>query len=199
MPGLISPSRAHPHAVNHASLAAAAAIIDQGGIVAYPTEFCYGLGCDPRRNSTIRRLLRLKRRSRDLGLIVVGAHIGALSRYFLSLEASQMRRVEATWPGPVTWLLPAHPSVSPWVSGTHGTVAVRVTAHPAAAALCKHAHRALISTSANRHGRAPARSAAEVIRQFGEEVDYVLTGRLGGFHAPTEIRDAVTDTVIRAA
>jgi L-threonylcarbamoyladenylate synthase len=198
MPASNNPDRT-TFPVERASLAAAAAVIDQGGIVAYPTEACYGLGCDPRHLSAVRRLLHLKRRSPDLGLIIIAAHRHALSKYMLPLEESRMRRIEATWPGPVTWLLPAHPSVSPWVRGAHDTVALRVTAHPTAAALCRHARRALISTSANRHGRPPARSAAEVIRQFGDAIDYVLSGRLGGSRAPTEIRDARTDAIIRAA
>jgi len=185
--------------VNYAALAEAASIIAQGGIVAYPTESCYGLGCDPRCNAAIRRLLRLKRRPRDLGLIVIAAHIDALAGYFVPLEASRMQRVEATWPGPVTWLLPAHPATSSWVTGGHDTVALRVTDHPGAAALCRHTRRALISTSANRHGRAPARSVAAVSRQFGTEIDYVLDGRLGRLKRPTQIRDARTDTVVRAA
>ncbi len=185
--------------MNRAALREAAAIIAHGGIVAYPTESCYGLGCDARDNAAIRRLLQTKRRVRQLGLIVIGADLAAIEPFFEPLDAVRMQRVTASWPGPVTWLLPAQRGVSDWITGGHDTVALRVTAHPGAAALCRHARRALISTSANRHGRAPARSAAGVLRQFGGQLDAVLEGRLGGLAKPTEIRDARTGAVVRAA
>ncbi len=179
------------------SLKRAARVIDEGGIVAYPTESCYGLGCDPRKHETVRRLLRLKRRPRGLGLIVIAAGIEQLRAYIDLAPSPMLERASRTWPGPHTWLMPARPGVSDWIRGEHSTIAVRVTAHVGAAALCRRAHRAIISTSANRHNHLPARSSLGVRREFGDTVDFVLEGNLGGLASPTEIRDASSNRVIR--
>lgn len=170
-----------------------------GGVIAYPTESCYGLGCDPRRHASVRRLLRLKHRPRDLGLIIVGARLEQLHPYIDLSSSAVIDRVTETWPGPYTWLVPARPGVSHWIRGDHTTVAVRITAHPGASAVCRYARRAIISTSANRHNRPPARSALGVRREFGDQLDYVLEGRLGSQANPTEIRDAITNHIVRSA
>lgn len=185
--------------MNVAALREAARIIANGGIVAYPTESVYGLGCDPRRHETVRRLLRLKHRAPELGLILIAAHEAQLAPYVDTDTAPGIEKARASWPGPFTWLLRARAGVSPWLRGKHETLAVRVTAHASAAALCRHARRALVSTSANRHGRPPARSAAAVTREFGAAVDFILQGNLGGLSAPTEIRDAASGRVVRPA
>lgn len=184
--------------MKRADLETAAAVLRAGGIVAYPTESCYGLGCDPDNHGAVRRLLRLKRRDWRHGLILVADHAGRLQRYLAPLHPPAGAHLAATWPGPFTWLVPARPRVSPWLRGSHDSLAVRVTAHAGAASLCRAARRAIVSTSANRHGRRPALSAGAVRREFGAELDYILVGTLGGEDRPTQIRDAVTGTLIRA-
>ncbi len=185
--------------MNLATLEKAAAIVRAGGVVAYPTEGCYGLGCDPRRHAAVRRILRIKRRSWRQGLILIAAGFRQLKPFIDLSEQELIARARDTWPGPVTWLLPAAPRVSPWLRGEHSTIAVRITAHPVAATLCRCAGTALVSTSANRHGHLPARSAASVQRDLGAEVDRVITGRLGSLAGPTEIRDARRDRTVRTA
>lgn len=180
-----------------ADLKAAAEVIHAGGIVAYPTEFCYGLGCDPRQHESIHRLLRIKRRRWQQGLILIAGRVQQLTRYIDFTEQKALARARNFWPGPYTWLMPTRPRVSGWLTGLHNTVAVRVTAHKGAAALCKYSKLPLISTSANRHGRVPARSAKAVYREFGDEVDYVLVGNLGDQPRPTQIRDAMTNKIVR--
>ncbi len=128
---------------------------------------------------------------------MIGADLAQLSPYLGPASASVMQRAQATWPGPVTWLLPAAPGVPYWLCGAHKTIAVRVTAHPIAAALCRAAGHALVSTSANRHRRPAARTALQVERHLGAELDYVLTGAVGPQLRPSEIRDALSGRVIR--
>ena len=175
----------------------AAAVIRDGGIVAYPTEAVYGLGCDPLNPDTVLRLLALKGRSVAKGLILIAADFEALRPFVGSVDAAVLRRVRHSWPGPVTWLLPAAPGVPRWLRGAHQTIAVRVTAHPPAAALCRAWGGALVSTSANPAGRPPARTAPTVRRYFGNRVDCILSGRTGGAAAPTEIRDVRSGRVVR--
>ena len=171
----------------------AARILKHGGIVAYATEYCFGLGCDPLNRMAVLRLLRLKRRPVGKGLILIAADTAQLAPYVDDIPA----QVRASWPGPHTWLLEARADVPGWITGDHPRIAVRVTAHPQAAALCRAAGMALVSTSANRAGSAPVRSYRDAMRRFKGEVDYVLPGMVGEAPAPTPIRDAVTGALIR--
>jgi L-threonylcarbamoyladenylate synthase len=193
--------RPHPipaRIVNHWHLKQAARVIRHGGIVAYPTESVFGLGCDPLRLDAVARLLDLKRRSPAKGLILIAHELQALLPYVEELDPAMRERIVATWPGPRTWLLPARPEVPFLLRGVHDTIAVRVTAHPVAAALCRECGHALVSTSANIAGHPPARTALGVRRSFGNTIDYVLPGEPGG--APvTEIRDARSGRIVRAA
>jgi len=176
-------------------------VLRRGGIVAYPTEGVYGLGCDPLDPGAVLRLLALKSRPMDKGLILIAADFSRLRPYLdeTALDERILRKLRRTWPGPVTWLLPAAPEVPRWLRGRHETIALRVTAHPLAAELCRAWGGALVSTSANPAGRPPARTALGVRRYFGDGVDCVLTGATGGAAAPTEIRDARTGRVLRPA
>lgn len=176
------------------SLKHAAHVIREGGIVAYATEHCFGLGCDPRNERAVMRLLHIKRRPPEKGLILIAAYADQLAPYVATIPA----HVSATWPGPYTWLLQPQPHVPHWVTGAHPRIAVRVTAHPQAAALCRAAGMAIVSTSANRSGEHPARTFRDAVRRLGGEVDYVLPGRVGGLPAPSTIRDAVTGETLRA-
>jgi len=178
-------------------LKTAAEVIKAGGIVAYPTESCYGLGCDPRQHDAVRRLLHIKRRRWQHGLILISAKLPQLLRY-IDCDAQQLHKAAISWPGPVTWLMPVRPGVSRLLTGQNSAIAVRVTAHRGSAALCNHAGIALVSTSANRHGRPPAKSAKAVYREFGDNVDFILSGNLGGRASPSEIRDVITDRVTRS-
>jgi len=175
----------------------AARCLAAGGIVAYPTESCFGLGCDPGNHAAVRRLLALKQRSWDKGLILIADHLQRLLPWLEPLSAEARARADKAWPGPHTLLLPAAPRVSRWLRGNHSTLAVRVTAHPAAAALCRAARSPLVSTSANRAGRPPLKNARQVRREFRGRVDLVLEGAVGGLERPTEIRNGLNGELVR--
>lgn len=176
-----------------ADLTRAARAIQKGGVVAYATEYCFGLGCDPMNRAAVLRLLRLKRRPVKKGLIVLAADIDQLAPYVGVIPDA----VAATWPGPHTWLLAPRDGVPGWITGEHARIAVRVTAHERAAALCRAAGMAIISTSANRGGGRPIRTDREVARQFRDEVDVILSGQVGDAPAPTPIRDGVSGVLVR--
>jgi L-threonylcarbamoyladenylate synthase len=176
-------------------LALAATTLRRGGIVAYATESCFGLGCDPRNRPAVLRLLKIKQRAPNKGLILIAAEPQQLTPYVASFPPKAL----ASWPGPHTWLLNPTTTAPPWVRGRHPRIAVRVTRHAQAAALCRAAGMALVSTSANRAGERPARSYRQVLRRLGAELDYVLPGRIGELKAPTPITDAATGEVVRAA
>ena len=175
----------------------AARVVRAGGLIAYPTEAVYGLGCDPRNERAVKRLLALKRRSVHKGLILIAADFAQLEPFLQPLPPSDRARLAATWPGPQTWLVPAKSGVPRWLTGQHDTLAVRVTGHPLAAALCRSCGHPLVSTSANVSARPPARSALAVRRQFGWRLDYVLPGPTGSRAKPTAIQDLRTGQVVR--
>lgn len=176
----------------------AAESLRSGAVIAYPTEAVWGLGCDPLNGEAVTRLLEIKRRPLHKGLILIAAHARQLLPFIEPLTAALERKVMATWPGPVTWLLPARPDTPYWLRGAHSSIAVRVTAHPVASALCRRYGGALVSTSANRAGRPPARTYLQVRRRCGREVDYLVPGAVGARARPTEIRDALSGAVVRA-
>lgn len=171
----------------------AAHTLQQGGVVAYATEYCFGLGCDPMNHAAVRRLLRIKRRPASKGLILIAADLNQLAPFVGHIPP----HVLATWPGPHTWLLDPRRGVPRWLTGKHPRLAVRVTAHGQAAALCRRARMALVSTSANRSGNEPIRSYREAVRRFKGEVDFILPGTVGDAPAPTPIHDANSDLLIR--
>jgi L-threonylcarbamoyladenylate synthase len=184
--------------VNRLRLRTAARVVKSGGLIAYPTEAVYGLGCDPRNEAAVRRLLALKRRPMHKGLILIAASFAQLEPFLQPLSPADQVQLAATWPGPYTWLIPTRPDTPRWLRGRHETLAVRVTAHPLAAALCQICGHPLVSTSANFSGRPPARTALAVRRQLGTAIDYLLPGPTGGAAQPTEIRDLCTGRRVRS-
>ncbi len=174
----------------------AAECLRTGGLVVYPTEAVWGLGCDPANTDALRRLLALKQRPAHKGLILVASHWAQFGDWLDLDECPAV--VAASWPGPTTWILPAAAGLSPLLSGGHGTLAVRISAHPPVRALCDAFRGALVSTSANHHRRAsPARLAA-LRRAFGQEVDCYLNGPLGGEPRPSRIRDLRSGEILRS-
>ena len=184
--------------MNRLRLRIAARAVRAGGLIAYPTEAVYGLGCDPCNEQAVIRLLTLKRRSIRKGLILIAADFAQLEQFLQPLAPPDRARLAATWPGPQTWLIPARITVPRWLRGRHDTLAVRVTAHPLAAALCRACGHPLVSTSANRSGRPPARTALAVRRQLGRSLDHLLPGPTGGALKPTAIRDLRTGQMVRS-
>lgn len=175
----------------------AARVLRAGGVVAYPTEGVWGLGCDPGNPVAVRRLLELKRRDPAKGLILVAADIGQFEPYLRGLDAGRLRRLRETWPGPLTWLVPDNGAAPPLIRGRHRQVALRVSAHPLVAALCEAFGGPLVSTSANPAGRPAALSALRVRRYFPRRLDAVVSGALGGRRGATTIRDLISDKILR--
>ncbi len=177
----------------------AATVLKRGGVLAYPTEGVWGLGCDPFDEAAVRRVLEIKRRPPAKGMIVIAADAAQFSPWLRwdELPSSRQAEIHASWPGPNTWLVPCAPIVPDWLRGEHDTLAVRVTAHEPAAALCRAFGGPLVSTSANRAGQPPARHFSELDAALLAEVDGVLAGETGGLDGPSVIRDGRSGAVLR--
>ena len=168
----------------------------RGGLVAYPTESCYGLGCDPRNVRALKRLIRLKGRSAAKGMLLIADRFKRLAPFVGALSRAGLARMQRSWPGPVTWVVPASRRCPALLTGGRPTVAVRVTAHPDAARLCRTLGMALVSTSANKSGRPAAQTAAECRRIFGTRVR-TLDGRIGTRRRPSTLIDLATGKILR--
>lgn len=170
-----------------------------GEVIAYPTEAVFGVGCDPDNEKAIEKLLTIKKRPVEKGLILVAAEYQQLIPYIDSskLSSEKLSQILDTWPGPITWVFPASPNTSKMVTGKFNTVAVRVSDHKVVQQICSHFKKPITSTSANLSGLAPCLSAEEVKQQLGEQDVVIIGGNTGGRANPSEIRDALTQQVLR--
>ena len=184
--------------ISQLRLAAAVQALRAGGVVACPTEAVWGLSCDPGSEQAVGRLLALKGRPVAKGLILVAASASQFGFLLNDLTPQQRERLAGSWPGPNTWLVPHHNRVQSWIHGDHSTVAVRVSAHPVVAQLCRAWGGPLVSTSANPAGAQPPREAFQVRRYFAGELDNILPGRVGEADRPSQIRDLASAEIVRA-
>lgn len=176
-----------------------ARVLRGGGVIAYPTEAVWGLGCDPYNEEAVQRLLALKKRPVEKGVILVAANMLQIQPLLDLVDSESLARLNSSWPGPNTWLIPDPENIiPPWIKGKHSSVAVRVSAHPGIIEMCKAFGGPIVSTSANPSGAYPAKSLLRVSTYFGRELDYCLPGSLGDSAQPTRIQDLRDSRVVRS-
>lgn len=173
--------------------------LKQGGIIAYPTESLFGLGCDPFNQQSVMRLLELKKRPIEKGLILVAANWQQIEELILPLPEQRLKLIKDSWPGFVTWLLPCTDKIPSWIHGQHQTVAIRISANPLIQQLCLDCQQPLVSTSANQHGQPALYDAQSIETVFANGIDYILQGEIELAGKASEIRDGLTGEIIRAA
>ncbi len=167
-------------------------------IIAYPTETVFALGCDPDSELAVSNLLSLKHRSKEKGLILIASDYQQLIPYINdnALNDQQRAAMFSTWPGAVTWVIPALPKTPRFLTGRFNSLAVRVTPHPIVQQLCMQYGKPLVSTSANLSNQNPCRNKDEVAKYFGTSLP-VLDGKAGIYAEPSEIRNALSGKRIR--
>ena len=200
----------------------AATWLKKGQLLAYPTESVWGIGCDPFNKQAVMRLLDIKQRPIEKGMIVVTDSPSRITALLEGLSIDQRQRVLDSWQTDSkdatvkqahTWLLPIPKNlpitIPSWITGTHDSVAVRVIGHPLVKQLCaqmvsvSNPYGFVVSTSCNPSGKPPAMSLIEAQSYFlGDNVnsnEYVgyLKGETLGYQLPSQIGDALTGQVIR--
>lgn len=187
--------------MNMNELEQAVSVLRKEGVIAYATEAVFGVGCDPDSEAAVHKLLAIKQRPVEKGLILIAADLEQLLPYIAIEQLTEQQRVqvEASWPGPFTWVMPARATTPNWLTGQFDTLAVRVTAHPQVQALCRAFGKPLVSTSANLSGEEPGRTTADVAAALSDRLDFILPGQVGGRTNPSEIRDARTGALLRAS
>jgi L-threonylcarbamoyladenylate synthase len=176
-------------------LARAADVLLRGGVIVYPTEGVYGLGCLPDDLGAVQRVLEMKRRDAGKGLILVAANSQQFDGWVSLPPGTSLPEPDPQHP--ITWIVPPGPRVDPLLRGEHAGIAVRLTSNPVAKAICEAVDSPLVSTSANITGKPTARNRFVLRRQFASRVDYVVPGDCGPASGPSEIRDFSSGTIIR--
>ncbi|MDX3773938.1 L-threonylcarbamoyladenylate synthase [Chromatiaceae bacterium AAb-1] len=174
--------------------------LQTGEVIAYPTEAVYGLGCDPDNQQAVMKLLAMKQRPVEKGLILIAANYSQLLPYIDDNAIAPERRaaIFSSWPGHISWVLPASSKAPRWLTGKFDTIAVRVSAHPVVQQLCLAFGKPLVSTSANLAGEPAFTEAQALAAQWGSQLAMIVPGALGGATKPSQIRDAVSGEVLRS-
>jgi L-threonylcarbamoyladenylate synthase len=172
--------------------------LQKGELIAYPSEAVYGIGCDPDNEIAVLKLLALKKRPVEKGLILVAKTYSQLLPYVDDAKIPMHKRTEifSSWPGPVTWLLPAARQTPKWITGDSDLIAVRVSQHLVISQLCELFGKPLISTSANVSGMIPAINSEQLYQQFDKTL-LLVDGALGGANKPSQIRHGISGQTIR--
>ncbi len=171
--------------------------LSAGGVIAYPTETVFGLGCDPLDSNAVERILELKQRPQEKGLILIGADLQQLLPYIDVQDQTQLNKLTQATERPTTWICPLRADVPRWLSGKHHSIAVRITTSAIAQQLCLQLGSAIVSTSANPAGLKPARSMLAIRRYFGNRLDYILNGTNDAKARPSRIVELISGRVIR--
>ena len=172
--------------------------LKQGNIIAYPTEAVWGLGCDPYNETAVNKILRVKDRSINKGLILIGGSVDQLEPLLSGLGIEHRDTLDASWPGHVTWLVPDPDNLIPqWIKGSHQSVAIRVSAHPVVQKLCSTFAGPLVSTSANVAGEEEIRSRIILEDKFANHLACIVDGEIGQAVKPSEMRELFSGNVIR--
>lgn len=164
--------------------------VRSGAVFAYPTEAVWGLGASIDYLAAIERILLLKNRSIDKGLIIVCSDLRQVEDLILPLTEEQKQLISSVQnpdSPATTWILPCRDDVSRLLRGEHQSLAVRLSLHPVVESLCQQVG-ALVSTSANTAGLEPAISQQQVQDYFPSQLDFIVAGELGGQQAPSQIR-----------
>ena len=167
------------------------------GVIAYPTEAVWGLGCDPYSYSAVVKILTLKSRPERKGVILIACDWQQFAPFTEGLMAAQIARLQQPSDKPTTWLIPHNGAAPDWIVGEHDTLAVRVTSHPLASSLCQLFGGPIVSTSANPQGLPEATNSLKVRSYFGRRVDAIASGNIGSASAPSEIRHLLNGEVVR--
>jgi L-threonylcarbamoyladenylate synthase len=172
---------------NEENIKKASVIIRTGGVVIYPTETVYGLGCIPQINNAAKRICEIKGRA-DKPLPIACSSL-TVARKVVEFNPAAERLAERFWPGPLMLILPAIMEYGIYV--THGakTLGVRVPDNEVTRSLARQCGGVIVSTSANRAGEAPPTTAEGAIQQIGEEVDIVLNGGPTSGTLPSTVLD----------
>jgi len=154
------------------SIRHAAHIIKNGGIIAYPTDTIYGLGCDPYNREAVEEINNIKQRPLNKQFILLAGNIDQIKP--LTLISKQEEKIIAQNLEPTSWVVTASPKAPLWLIDAENTLTIRISKHDDVKKLCHALGHAIISTSANISGKTPAKNALELHKYFHHSVDKII-------------------------
>lgn len=186
------------HELSALQIQLAGSYLEQGKLLAYPTESVWGLGCDPDNSAAVLRILQIKNRPVEKGVILVISDVSQIASLFSRLSTEQQTQLSQDHSDPITWLVPDPDNLIPsWIKGDHQTVAIRLSQHPTVQALCREFGKPIVSTSANYSGQTAIKSRMKLFNDFAGKIDFFVPGILGSEKKPSQIRDLLSGEIIR--
>jgi len=170
-------------------------ILVDGGVIAYPTESVFGLGCDPSNEQAITKILEIKKRTLEMGFVLLAPNIEIVSGW-VNVSNKQLKIVSSPSPRPTTYIVSASESAPKWLA-VNNTLAIRLSNDPFIKNICGLLGFPIVSTSANLHGEQPCKSAKEVQKIMGSQLDYIVFKKTGPFNNPSTIIDLISGKTIR--
>jgi L-threonylcarbamoyladenylate synthase len=175
----------------------AKAYIKNGGVIAYATESCFGLGCDPKNYKAINKVLRLKVRSKTKGLIVVASKQVQTLQLIKQLDHVLQQKITNYWPGPYSLILDAKDNINRNLIGVHKGVAIRVSNSPSIKSICNFIKMPIVSTSANKNKNLSIKTTRLCLKKFAKRGVMVLPGLIDGAKFPSKIINLKTNQIFR--
>ena len=155
----------------------AATILKNGGIIVYPAETVYGIGCDPLNEEACMRIQLLKKREEPKTMLLLAYSLEQVEEMTGPLNEISRKLAQKFWPGPLTVIIKPRTTLPEHLTGYSGGVAFRVTSHPVASVLAREFAGPVISTSANTSGQPPVLTYENALKEFGNKVDMVIESR----------------------
>lgn len=149
--------------------------LKNGGVIAHQTDTVVGLACLPNNIKAIEKILKLKRRSKNKGLILLGSNIAQFQSYLSkNLNQKTIQKLQQTTKTPTTWLVPVNKNITPLIRGNFDTLAMRITQNPEIVFLCQRLNSVLVSTSANIKNKPTAKTTLKLRSFFKNNLDFIL-------------------------
>ena len=160
----------------------------QDKVFAYPTEGVWGLGCNPFSEKAVNKLINLKKRPKNKGIIVLAGSLQQLLPFTQHLSEKLKKRMNSKWPGPHTWLVPSSSETPKWLLGPTGLLALRLSNHKTVKELTKSLNMPICSTSEKISRKKPAKDSEE-IRTFCYDKVHRIEGKLDSLKKPTPVQN----------
>lgn len=151
----------------------AAKVIKAGGVILYPTDTVWGLGCDASESEAIQKIFDIKKRRQDKSLVLLAADLDMVTRYVREVPEMAIQLIEVN-DAPMTIIYPESMYIAPEAVGSDGSVGIRIPLNADCVDLCRKVGRPIVSTSANFSGEPAPKSFADIPDEIKEAVDYIV-------------------------
>jgi len=170
--------------------------VRHGGVIVYPTETVYGLGCDPFNEPAVDYLNFLKQRTPEKGLILLAGSLQQLE-LCIDIPDDPCRAKILSNEQPTSWIVAAKNNLPSWITAKNGSVAVRISKHPVVTQLCSLLGFPLVSSSANPGGGKPAENMLQIQNYFHNQVHTILTSNIPASGTPSTLKHLTNNKIFR--